>query len=140
MQIILKQYAWEPKTKQDQSALLAKIDDARSLAIEAGVEGVNALGSSAINFWVFVRLCRTLRTEYERNEEKKMMDLRKELGFEEGEVEQFRHVFRSSITWQKYMAIEAKAADAADPAAKPVEKPKASSTEALNPQGLRRLI
>lgn len=95
LQGLLKEFGWAPKTKQDQTALIEKIDVARSAAREAGVTDVSADHSVEISFWVFVQLARMLHTQHDRAEEAQMERLMQELRFTQQEVDEFRRVFKN---------------------------------------------
>jgi len=88
---LLKEFNWEPKSREEQQELIKKLDTARSRAREAGVEGVTQDGP--ITFWTFVQLARILETEHDHAEEVKMKNLLAELKFTQKEVEEFRAIF-----------------------------------------------
>jgi len=90
---ILKEFGWQPKTREEQTALMKKLDIARAKARYAGVKEVGADGSGTIKFWTFVQLCRMLETEQEVAEEARTNALMKELKFTIKEVEEFRNIF-----------------------------------------------
>jgi len=90
---ILKEFGWQPKTREEQSALMKKLDIARAKARYAGVSEVGPDGSATIKFWTFVQLCRLLETEAEVAEEARTNALMKELKFTIKEVEEFRNIF-----------------------------------------------
>mmetsp|Transcript_86552 Transcript_86552/g.224807 ORF Transcript_86552/g.224807 Transcript_86552/m.224807 type:complete len:1025 (+) Transcript_86552:3-3077(+) len=90
---ILQHFNWEPKTAAEQAVLVNKLDVARARAREAGTKGVGADGSSQIEFWTFVQLCRILETEQEHAEEERLRRLLVELNFSQLEVDQFRQIF-----------------------------------------------
>mmetsp|Transcript_57813 Transcript_57813/g.163142 ORF Transcript_57813/g.163142 Transcript_57813/m.163142 type:complete len:1165 (+) Transcript_57813:75-3569(+) len=92
---ILKEFCWEPKSREEQQALVKKLDVARDLAREAGIKDVGTPGASNLKFWAFVQLARMLNNEHDRAEEDKMDKLMQELRFTHQEVDQFRQIFRS---------------------------------------------
>jgi len=106
LQAILKEFNWEPKSREQQLDLMSKLDQARALAREAGVHDVGPDGSPFIKFWSFVQLARMLRTQTEKEEEAALRDLQVELRFAEGEVEDFRQIFRGWV--RKSYELEAK--------------------------------
>lgn len=93
LQKILKEFGWEPKTIKDQQALLGKLDQARVLAEEAGLENGTEAGSSDLMFWEFVQLSRILEKERDMAEIETMNKLMAELNFTAQEVDEFRVVF-----------------------------------------------
>jgi len=90
---ILKVFDWQPKSREEQQALVQKMMMAKERAAEAGVEEVG--GEGAISFWTFVQLARMLEMEYAHAEEERMKKLMEELKFTQKEVEQFREFFLS---------------------------------------------
>lgn len=94
LQLLLKEFSWEPKSKEEQAELMRKLEVASSLAREAGAE-TKKEGSSCITFWEFVQLARMLHTQHDRAEEDAMAKLVAELNFSQQEVDEFRKVFRS---------------------------------------------
>jgi Ca2+-binding EF-hand superfamily protein len=97
LQKLLKEFGWDPHTREEQNVLMKKLDQARALTREAGVEDVGENGFCPIPFWVFVRLMRTLHNEADWAEEQRMETLRETLRYTEEEVEQFREVYHSII-------------------------------------------
>jgi len=95
---ILKEFGWQPKTKEEQADLMKKLDVARALAREAGINEVGPDGSPAIKFWSFVQLCRMLHSQHDKAEEENMNKLMAEVQFSQLEVDQFRQIFRN---WAK---------------------------------------
>merc|ERR1711879_367202 len=95
---ILKEFGWQPKTKEEQADLMKKLDVARALSREAGVNEVSADGSPAIKFWSFIQLCRMLHSQKDKADEEKMEKLMAEVQFSQLEVDQFRVIFRG---WAK---------------------------------------
>jgi len=94
--LLLKEFNWEPKTRDEQAALLQKLDLARAAAREAEVEEeVTPDGSPTIGFWEFVQLARMLRRQHDRAQEDTMTKLMQELKFSQQEVDQFRQVFKN---------------------------------------------
>jgi len=77
---------------------MSKLNTARKLTREAGVDEVSENGTSNLTFWTFVQLARMLRTEHDKAEEAALEILQRELKFSDGEIEDFRQVFR---TWVK---------------------------------------
>jgi len=92
---ILKFFGWEPKTRDEQQALVNKLDTARARAREAGVDvsEIAPDGSGTIKFWTFVQLSRMLETEHQHAEEERMNMLMQKLKFSQKEVEAFREIF-----------------------------------------------
>jgi len=88
---LLKEFNWEPTNKEEQKALVKKIQLACERTKEAGVEDVG--GEGEIKFWTFIQLCRILETEQETQEEERMEALMRELQFSPREVDEFREVF-----------------------------------------------
>lgn len=124
---VLREFGWQPRSKTEQIDLCRKIEEARSLSCEAGIPDVGEVGSATITFWVFVRLARTLRNEKTEAEEKLLEELQTELDFSKGEVEQFRHIFRSRVT--QFIEIAKVSGIAVNP-----------SAEVLCGDAIRRLI
>jgi len=127
LQGILKEFGWEPKSREQQQELMEKLDIARQLAREAGVEDVGQDGSPNVKFWSFIQLARMLRTQQDKDEERQLRELQAQLQFTEGEVEDFRQVFRS---WVRRSAnLEGKG-----------EKRNENAPETLSREMLRRLV
>jgi len=132
---ILKEYGWQPKTREEQAGLMKKLDQARASAREAGIKDVGVDGSSSIRFWTFVQLSRLLRTEHDRAEEDKMTKLMQDLKFTTPEVDQFRQIFRSWTGQDE--AAQARTS------ANPADRDKAGATEvseALDHNTIRRIV
>merc|ERR1712217_580378 len=90
---ILQEFGWEPKSRQEQTELMSKLNVARARAREAGIKNVGKDGSGALEFWTFVQLSRMLETEFEHAEEDRMNKLMAQLKFSQKEVDDFRQVF-----------------------------------------------
>eukprot|EP00932_Pfiesteria_piscicida_P020098 SRR837773.6915.p1 GENE.SRR837773.6915~~SRR837773.6915.p1 ORF type:complete len:419 (+),score=194.40 SRR837773.6915:94-1257(+) len=90
---LLQRFHWEPKTREEQQALMKKIDLARAKTRLAGVPNVLPDGSPVITFWTFVQLARILETEHEHAEEQRMACLMEKLNFCQREVEEFRVIY-----------------------------------------------
>jgi Ca2+-binding EF-hand superfamily protein len=97
LQALLKEFGWAPKSKQEQTALIEKIDVARAAAREAGVTDVSTEHDHSVDitFWTFVQLARMLHSQHDRAEEAQMERLMQELKFTQQEVDEFRRVFRT---------------------------------------------
>lgn len=93
-QAILKIFKWEPRTRVEQQVLMKKIDQARRLSSEAGVDVAE---EGSIVFWVFVRMCRMLKSEHETLQELEVDKAKKECDFLDLEVDQFRMIFKMCI-------------------------------------------
>merc|ERR1719210_574409 len=91
---ILREFGFEPKSRDEQADLMQKLDGSRALAREAGIKEVGEDGSPNLTFWSFVQLMRVLRTEHEREAENNMERLMNDLSFSQQEVDQFRQIFR----------------------------------------------
>mmetsp|Transcript_28642 Transcript_28642/g.66390 ORF Transcript_28642/g.66390 Transcript_28642/m.66390 type:complete len:1167 (-) Transcript_28642:218-3718(-) len=98
LQGILKEFGWEPRTRDEQDRLVKKFDVARMLAKEAGIMESSPLGGASIKFWEFIQLARILQKERDREEEAAVENLVKELKFSYAEVDEFRQVFKD---WTK---------------------------------------
>jgi len=94
---ILARQNLAPKNKEEQQAMMKKLDQARAATREAGITNVNPDGSTEISFWVFVQLSRLLQTEHDRAHESYMANLTGELRFSGAEVDQFRQIFRRCV-------------------------------------------
>jgi len=94
LQTILQEFGFEPRTKEEQSQLIMKLNVARAKTREAGVKDVAEDGSTNIRFWTFVQLMRGLRTEHDQAQEDMQAKLQVDLSFSEGEIEEFRQIFR----------------------------------------------
>jgi len=92
---ILKEFNWEPKTKEEQATLLKKIALACERAGEAKAHDKpdSTSGTQTLGFWEFVQLARILQTDFEQAEEEQMMKLGHELNFTSSDIEGFRNVF-----------------------------------------------
>jgi len=130
LQGILKEFGWEPRTREEQQELINKLDMARELAREAGVDDVSEHGSADVKFWAFVQLIRMLRTDEDKAEEKKVLKVMQELRFSEGETEEFRQVFRSWVRRATELAGEKE----------PVGKGASTAAETIGRDGVHRLV
>merc|ERR1712176_249719 len=129
LQRILKEFDWEPKTREEQATLMKTLDVARASTREAGIQQCTKDGSSDITFWEFVQLCRILRTKHERAEEQRMAALMADLKFTQTEVDQFREIFHNWINRER-MVNEASGSCAVD----------AKGPDALTQDALKRLV
>merc|ERR1712176_435732 len=129
LQRILKEFDWEPKTREEQAALMKTLDVARASTREAGIQQCTKDGSSDITFWEFVQLCRILRTKHERAEEQRMAALMVVLKFTQTEVDQFREIFLNWVNRERRMS-EASNSCAVD----------AKGPDTLTQDAMRRLI
>lgn len=93
LQKILKDFGWEIRSLEEQKQLLVKLDQARVLAQEAGVENGTEAGSTDLVFWEFVQLSRILEKERDLKEIEDMNRLMLELSFSAAEVDEFRVIF-----------------------------------------------
>mmetsp|Transcript_106574 Transcript_106574/g.339959 ORF Transcript_106574/g.339959 Transcript_106574/m.339959 type:complete len:965 (-) Transcript_106574:61-2955(-) len=130
LQGILKEFGWEPRTREEQQELISKLDMARQLAREAGVDDESENGSPDVKFWAFVQLIRMLRTDEDKAEEKKVLKVMQELRFSEGETEEFRQVFRSWVRRATELAGEKEA----------VGKGASTAAETIGRDGVHRLV
>lgn len=89
----LQEFKWQPKNREEQKALMKKVDLSRARAREAGVKDVTPDGAPSIKFWTFLQLARILETEHEQQEEERIAALMVELNFSAKEVDEFRQVF-----------------------------------------------
>lgn len=91
-------FGWAPTSRQEQSALVAKIATAHARARGAGVETGVKEGAADMTgkttFWVLVQLLRLLHDENDRREERELTQLCEELHFSQAEVDQFHHIYR----------------------------------------------
>lgn len=102
LQRLLREFSWEPKSKEEQAELVKKLEMARNLAREAGAS-TSKEGSTCITFWEFVQLARILHTQHDRAEEDAMTKLMSELNFSQQEVDEFRKIFRGQThTGEEY--------------------------------------
>jgi len=93
---LLKDFGWEPKSREEQHLLVKKLQKARTLALEAGVEDVSPIGGTIVRFWEFVQLARMLHSQYDRQEEDRLSRAVQELKLSKTEVDEFRTVFRNT--------------------------------------------
>jgi len=107
LQTILQEFGFAPNTRKEQLHFVKKLDAARARTREAGVEQVSKDGSPQLHFWTFVQLMRGLCTEYDKKDEETLGGLQVQLSFSEGEIEEFRQVFRMWIVKHKQMEAEA---------------------------------
>jgi Ca2+-binding EF-hand superfamily protein len=98
LQRLLKEFDWQPKSREEQQVLLGRLDNARANAREAGVKEVSQLGGAELTFWEFVQLARMLQKDQDALEEAKLHKLQEDLKFQTTEVDQFRQVFHD---WSK---------------------------------------
>merc|ERR1712008_592760 len=92
---ILTDFSWQPRSREEQSQLVQKLETAKQRAQEAGVR--DAGGPGEIGFWTFVQLARMLETEHERSEDEAVHALMVELGFSQKEVDDFRAIFLGKL-------------------------------------------
>jgi len=128
LQNILKEFGWQPRSREQQTELMNKIDNARALAREAGVQDVGSDGSPTLRFWTFIQLARMCKTEEDKASEAKLRELQHELKFTEGEVEDFRQVFRSWV--KRSFELEGRSPP----------KPQDNVPETLSREMIRRLM
>jgi len=93
LQGVFTAFGWVPKDREEAEEIFGRLDLARKLAREAGVEDTTELGSTEINAWEFVQLARMIRKQQETAEERAMTKLATELRFTMPEVNEFREVF-----------------------------------------------
>jgi len=93
--MILADFSWQPRSREEQSQLVQKLKTAKQRAQEAGVR--DAGGPGEIGFWTFVQLARMLETEHERSEDAAVHALMVELGFSQKEVDDFRAIFLGKL-------------------------------------------
>mmetsp|Transcript_27085 Transcript_27085/g.46974 ORF Transcript_27085/g.46974 Transcript_27085/m.46974 type:complete len:1007 (+) Transcript_27085:35-3055(+) len=94
LQGVFAAFGWAPKNQEEQEEIFGRLDRARSLAREAGVEHVTPDGSGEIREWEFVQLARMIRRQQETAEEREMVKLAHDLKFTMPEVNEFYEVFQ----------------------------------------------
>ncbi|CAE8634015.1 unnamed protein product [Polarella glacialis] len=90
---VLQAFKWEPKSRKEREELLGRLNEARRLAKEAGIEEVTKDGSGDFLFWEFIQLARMLHTQHDKAREDEMSKLMQELNFQQKEVSQFHEIF-----------------------------------------------
>mmetsp|Transcript_71981 Transcript_71981/g.153968 ORF Transcript_71981/g.153968 Transcript_71981/m.153968 type:complete len:1127 (-) Transcript_71981:113-3493(-) len=98
VQNLLHSLGTDCKTREEQKALLAMLNEARSLAMDAGAGNGTPQGSGLITFWELVQLLRIIRSNEDRKTEEQIMNVTAELHFMRNEVEEFREIF---INWSR---------------------------------------
>eukprot|EP00927_Polykrikos_kofoidii_P060017 TRINITY_DN55099_c0_g1_i1.p1 TRINITY_DN55099_c0_g1~~TRINITY_DN55099_c0_g1_i1.p1 ORF type:complete len:1145 (-),score=220.22 TRINITY_DN55099_c0_g1_i1:103-3498(-) len=93
---LLAEFGWSPKSREEQTSLMARLDMVREICREAGVEETSKDGSTEVFFWEFVQLARLLQKQQDMREEEQMTKLSKELRFKQQEVDEFRQAFRDA--------------------------------------------
>jgi len=134
LQEILYYFQWQPKTRDEQAALIRKIERACALAEEAGIPG--EMGVDCMPIWAFVQLVRILKSEHEAQEERRITLARKETGFTERETEEFRTIFTDALEKEKEKEQDNQTVDDSD--ANPVAG--FIAVEQLEAKSIRRLI
>jgi len=94
---VLESLDWKPKTVEERNELLGRLEKARVLAKEAGVQEVTAAGSAEVSFWEFIQLKRMIQRYEDTAHEERMQKLMKELAFTVAEAEEFREIFRGWV-------------------------------------------
>jgi len=98
---ILNEFGWAPINTDERNLLMERLDKARKLCRECGVQEVSKLGSSDLRYWEFVQLCRLLQKQKDTDEEEYMAKLMVTLKFSLPEIDQFRQVFNTWINIDK---------------------------------------
>jgi Ca2+-binding EF-hand superfamily protein len=80
-------------TREDQLAVLADFEKARSASRKAGMPSVGGANELRLGYWDFVQLMRLLLDRRERDMEERTERTAKELHFSWSEVKQFRDIF-----------------------------------------------
>jgi len=91
------------RTREEQHAVMNKLDEARDFAAAAGVKEVTAKGSANFGFWELVQLMRMLKSDSDKASDELVMATAQELGFPPTELEQFRKIF---IKWSREDALD----------------------------------
>lgn len=86
------------RTREEQQAVMGKLDDAREAALAAGVETVSERGSANFGFWELVQLIRMMKSDSDKATDELVDATAQELGFSSPELEQFRKIF---IKWSR---------------------------------------
>jgi len=94
--ILLANIGIECKTKANQLAIGERLEKARKLASEAGVQSPD--GPKVYSFWDFMQLMRIERTKRDREYEDMVQETSSNLNFDSTEVAQFREIF---IHWAR---------------------------------------
>eukprot|EP00927_Polykrikos_kofoidii_P072002 TRINITY_DN68176_c0_g1_i1.p1 TRINITY_DN68176_c0_g1~~TRINITY_DN68176_c0_g1_i1.p1 ORF type:complete len:1133 (+),score=206.57 TRINITY_DN68176_c0_g1_i1:80-3478(+) len=94
---LLAEFGWSPTSREEQVALLERLDTARQACREAGVEDTSEDGASEVWFWEFIQLARMLQKQHDEKEVEKLTKLSQELRFKPQEVDQFRQAFRDTL-------------------------------------------
>jgi len=81
------------RTREEQLAVMARLDEARDMATAAGVQNTTARGSANFGFWELVQLMRMLKSDSDKASDEKVNTTAVELGFSPPELEQFRKIF-----------------------------------------------
>lgn len=92
---VLQAFGWKPKTREDRSDIMGRLEKARVAAKEAGVEESTPDGSADLNFWEFVQLARMIQRHDDAVHEDLMAHLAIELDFTNHEAAEFHDVFLS---------------------------------------------
>mmetsp|Transcript_110364 Transcript_110364/g.202326 ORF Transcript_110364/g.202326 Transcript_110364/m.202326 type:complete len:225 (+) Transcript_110364:1872-2546(+) len=115
LQLIFAAFGWAPKTEEEQQDIYGRLDRARALAREAGVEEVSPFGSGFVTKWEYVQLARMIRRQQETAHERHMAKLAQELRFSMPEVSEFHEVFLFWLKEEEQSDEEEEEGDAAKP-------------------------
>mmetsp|Transcript_15111 Transcript_15111/g.26771 ORF Transcript_15111/g.26771 Transcript_15111/m.26771 type:complete len:1057 (+) Transcript_15111:63-3233(+) len=93
LQLVFREFGWAPSTAEEQEEIWGRLDRARALAREAGVEDTTEDGSACVKEWEFVQLARMIRRQQETADERAEARLAQSLKFSMPEVNEFREIF-----------------------------------------------
>jgi len=100
---VLEEFGWKPRTAEDRSDVMGRLEKARTGAKEAGVEESTEDGSAEVNFWEFVQLARMIQRHDETSYEEFINGLAHELNFSNHEAAEFHEVF---LSWSSKSQLE----------------------------------
>jgi len=112
---LLEEFGWKPKTHQDQSDVMMRLEKAREAAKQAGVEECTEAGVVQVNFWEFVQLARMIQRHDETVYEEQMSKMAQSLKFTHHELAEFQEIFHTWASKSHQDDSDAESGDDNDP-------------------------
>jgi len=99
VQELLNDFGLSCRTRSERQAALDQLEEARQLAVEAGVQRDSRKSNAMITFWELVQLVRLVKTSRAKAKEEESRVLLEAISFSHQEIDDFRSVF---LNWAKY--------------------------------------